>query len=1306
MADGQKKYSIDIDVTSANNNLTKLNNQLTKQKTDLADLNKQIKSYEETLANLKMVSGSIGASDNSALGKNIKEVEKNLSAARGESARLSNEIKKTETGIKQNTKYIKEYEAAQKVVTSETVKTEQAVVATNQQLQQTVKTTQQVRTGMSGMLSVMQGLSSIAAVGIGVQNIFGDSEEFDLTSMHLFFMAQAVRQVQEEIKAASTEGNGFFSVLNKIGQFASKWSGLKWLENTSNRLKENINLTKQLNKETSYLVKDIKTNDKNSLFKNFNISSVKSIDSAISEIDKKIKKFESSNLDVVKQYVTLLQNFKDQLLALSPAQKKYVDNTLQQNKVGILWSKTLIGLNSLFGFTIKGLLAIGNVIKTGLGMIGFIALLSLLYDGFSALIKIVKEFTMGAEWAKQMNIIKSHTESATASLQAYIDKLEYLQAIKAITEQERFSKALLETSKTVTDLTDDLEKLMTAQDKLDNVSMKKFFSSREQANQFAGQEGVINPRVRKVGGLNNYIVDYEVDVRFNEAQAKQAFKNINKWLDENLIEGNGFFSGRNIKDSDFELNVNGLVATLIDDFKQLKGLSVDSKEFEDAVMSLYDQLMGMDWQRVLGIDEYWKGDREEQKKFIDSIIATVKQEQGLLIERNKWRVKNAEELANQLIDIEKRIRSWETNSMDNDYQRGIQSAYDNRQNEVDSLNKLLKDEKITQETYNRAMIALEKSHTEDLVRLSRDRANKIYQLEQDSVKRLISINPNENSRTLAELKNTYDNELKTLKDSRREGYITESAYQKNRLAITQEYNYKVGQEMRRFHEEQRAAMVEFNRQREEFNRTFFMNENSFQIEELNLEQSQYKNTDIDSQFFDRVSKGYEKLVKNVTEYQQALMKLQSVEAELNAENSKVSEVNAYEQNLQLLDTQLENGIITQEEYNVRSIRLWVDLEDKITQINAKLYQDLEKISVQGFTEITNATSDGMSKMIASMGGLSDFNETFDMKRFIEENKKAKQSLIDLLNSGKITKEDFDKLWEEMKQSEADFWKNFKQYALGIASESLNMVNNIIGSIGDILDAGYKEQLDNINKEIELLDKLYSEQEAMADKHKDRMNEIEDSLSSARGDRRDQLIDQLAAEKSSYIKSYAAQQDAQRKKEALEKQAVEVERQRNIQQQKIQVLQAMVSGAMAITNALATPPFIPVGIAMGALATGMVAAQIAAIKAVKYENGGLLTGKSHKDGGMPILGSNIEVEGGEYVVNKRATKQYYSLLEAINNGGKSVRKFAQGGTLPVPTGNKQMSNIAVQVALPNVQVSVVDINNAMSNVENVKVLAGY
>ena len=74
------------------------------------------------------------------------------------------------------------------------------------------------------------------------------------------------------------------------------------------------------------------------------------------------------------------------------------------------------------------------------------------------------------------------------------------------------------------------------------------------------------------------------------------------------------------------------------------------------------------------------------------------------------------------------------------------------------------------------------------------------------------------------------------------------------------------------------------------------------------------------------------------------------------------------------------------------------------------------------------------------------------------------------------------------------------------------------------------------------------------------------------------------------------------------------------------------------------------------------------------NGGMLHGPSHAQGGMPILGSNIEVEGGEFVVNKRSAKKYQNTLNAINSMGDGgiikPRKMETGGSIIInQTGGK-------------------------------------
>ena len=72
--------------------------------------------------------------------------------------------------------------------------------------------------------------------------------------------------------------------------------------------------------------------------------------------------------------------------------------------------------------------------------------------------------------------------------------------------------------------------------------------------------------------------------------------------------------------------------------------------------------------------------------------------------------------------------------------------------------------------------------------------------------------------------------------------------------------------------------------------------------------------------------------------------------------------------------------------------------------------------------------------------------------------------------------------------------------------------------------------------------------------------------------------------------------------------------------------------------------------------------------VKFEEGGMVYGPSHSEGGVPFTvqgRGGYEMEGGEFIVNKKAAAMNRSLLEQINNSYRvptspSSYKFASGG----------------------------------------------
>lgn len=98
------------------------------------------------------------------------------------------------------------------------------------------------------------------------------------------------------------------------------------------------------------------------------------------------------------------------------------------------------------------------------------------------------------------------------------------------------------------------------------------------------------------------------------------------------------------------------------------------------------------------------------------------------------------------------------------------------------------------------------------------------------------------------------------------------------------------------------------------------------------------------------------------------------------------------------------------------------------------------------------------------------------------------------------------------------------------------------------------------------------------------------------------------------------------------------------------------------------------IVLSAAAIGRAALQTATVLAQKFAKGGIINGASHDNGGVLgyIAGQNIELEGGEAVINKRSTAMFAPLLSQINAAGGG-KKFAAGGLIPYAyTGQSTMN----------------------------------
>jgi len=147
-----------------------------------------------------------------------------------------------------------------------------------------------------------------------------------------------------------------------------------------------------------------------------------------------------------------------------------------------------------------------------------------------------------------------------------------------------------------------------------------------------------------------------------------------------------------------------------------------------------------------------------------------------------------------------------------------------------------------------------------------------------------------------------------------------------------------------------------------------------------------------------------------------------------------------------------------------------------------------------------------------------------------------------------------------------------------------------------------------------------------------------------------------------------------KREAIERKFAKKE-------QSIAAGKALISGAEVVLNAAKTQPYVPAGLIATILALGQTAAQIAVIKSQKFATGGVLTGQSHAQGGVPI-----EAEGGEVIINKRSASLFRDELSNINSYKGYGVAFAERGML-VPR----------QSSLPNYDAIISKTINAVSKI---------
>ena len=452
-------------------------------------------------------------------------------------------------------------------------------------------------------------------------------------------------------------------------------------------------------------------------------------------------------------------------------------------------------------------------------------------------------------------------------------------------------------------------------------------------------------------------------------------------------------------------------------------------------------------------------------------------------------------------------------------------------------------------------------------------------------------------------------------------------------------------------------------------------------------------------------------------------------------------------------------MITQAEYD-EQIRLEVTQHNQLlTAIEQKGVQDRENIQREYLQTTKNNTITAYNEMIREISdmdisaniettglGIIDYKETKknleQAKAVISDRLKAISSTMDDLTkdykAGKISfgdfkqaKKELDSLAKDTEQAAKDVDVNLQGLLSAtivsitqLASSYVNQLCGLWNTFNEIQMMRIEQEQEVLEAEYDMLEEQYEKQEELVKKHTDKISDIEAELKTARGDRRAHLIEQLAMEKAAQKAALIEEQNALKAKEENQKKQDAVEKKRREQEKKNSIVQATINTFTAVTNALAVQPWF-VGLALSAVALALGMANIAQIKKQKYAKGGLLVGKSHAMGGIPVGNTGIEVEGDEYIINKKSTAANLPLISYINsqkrtvtkddlntffdsgkaNINKSFRtKFADGGQLPNMPEPARENTVVITDDRPIVA-QIVDIVNSADSYRQIQVLSG-
>jgi hypothetical protein len=352
------------------------------------------------------------------------------------------------------------------------------------------------------------------------------------------------------------------------------------------------------------------------------------------------------------------------------------------------------------------------------------------------------------------------------------------------------------------------------------------------------------------------------------------------------------------------------------------------------------------------------------------------------------------------------------------------------------------------------------------------------------------------------------------------------------------------------------------------------------------------------------------------------------------------------------------------------------------KFNLFLNKNLEKQLEQTYSEPVQMVIDDLNKKKEEL--IKIFNE------IIKDNPEAgddlKRQLDNLLKQIDDATKKLEGKKDENAQNVKKTFKEFNQEYGKLIGDTVQAASDLFTAINDLqiqsiqnqqkdLDEFYDAKFEKYDEEIERIQEFYDLQSQIASHSLSKINELENQLKNSRGSRSEFLLKLIASEQEKNQLAEKQKLDAIKREEKAKKEQAKAEEERASKQEELErkkfnlqkasnIAQIIVNGALAFTQALSSPPGPPATIPLAVIVGALSAVQLGIAASAKFAKGGLfaeggkLDGSSHDQGGMPVLGRNgqkvAELEGGEYIINKRSTAANFELLEQINKNPEFLK----------------------------------------------------